>query len=121
MTTHSGGCLCGNVRFAATAPLREVIFCHCSQCRRQTGSHVAATSVPDERLSIDGSDDVTWFAASASARRGFCRHCGSLLFWKPLDEARTSIMAGAFDDPSVLTAGPHIFVDGAAPWDRIAP
>ena len=107
---HTGGCLCGAVRFSASGRLRGVIFCHCSQCRRQSGHFYAATSVPDVALAIEGGDNVTWFRASAKARRGFCRVCGSALFWKHDERAETSLLAGAFDRSDELVGEAHIFV-----------
>jgi hypothetical protein len=117
---QTGGCLCGNVRFETTGPLREVIFCHCSQCRRQSGLYFAATSVAADALTLTGAEEVTWFAASSFATRGFCRTCGSALFWKPNDEPRYAVLAGAFDDPSCLTAGYHVCTEGRAEFYQIA-
>ncbi len=111
---ESGGCLCGKVRFTTRGPLREVVFCHCSQCRRQSGLYYAATSIPADRLSLDGAEHLTWYAASSFAKRGFCGTCGSLLFWKPDDEPRYAVLAGAFDRPEALHPGYHICTDGRA-------
>ena len=105
--TQNGGCLCGAVRFTI-GPLREVIFCHCTQCRKQTGLFYAATSVQGADIDISGA--VTWFASSSFAKRGFCGTCGSALFWKPESEDRYAVLAGAFDDPGALTPGYHICV-----------
>ncbi len=107
---HTGACLCGSVRFRTRGPLRGVVFCHCGQCRRQSGHFVAATSVSDERIVIEGGDAISWFAASPKAKRGFCSRCGSLLFWKHADLDSISVMAGAFDRPTGLIAECHIFV-----------
>lgn len=120
MTPHQGGCLCGAVRFSTTARLRDVIFCHCSQCRRQTGLYYAATSVPKADLVIAGAENLTWYAASDAARRGFCKCCGSALFWEPATADYMAILAGAFDDPSTLTAGYHICTAGRATFYAIA-
>lgn len=106
---HSGHCLCGTVRFRTAGPLREVIACHCNQCRRQTGHFYAATNVSDDQLAVEGGDNVTWYRASEAARRGFCRTCGSALFWKADGADYTSIMAGTFDQPTGLAIGMHIF------------
>lgn len=106
---HSGHCLCGAVRFSTVGPLREVIACHCSQCRRQTGHFYASTDVRDEGLTIEGGENVTWYRASDGAGRGFCRTCGSALFWKADGAASTSIMAGVFDLPTGFRIGMHIF------------
>ncbi len=105
----TGHCLCGAVRFRTRGQLREVIACHCSQCRRQTGLFYAATNVSLDRLDVEGMDEVSWYRASDAARRGFCRTCGSALFWQADGADYMSIMAGAFDQPSGLAIGYHIF------------
>ena len=116
---QTGGCLFGKVRFTTTGPLREVIFCHCSQCRRQSGLYFAATSVSADCLALEGAGNITWFAASGFAKRGFCGTCGSILFWKPNDEARYAILAGAFDHPECLHPGHHICTDGRPEFYQI--
>ncbi len=106
---HEGGCLCGAVRFKTQGKLRELIFCHCSQCRKQTGLYYAATNVLDSHMDVQGVDEITWYRSSSAARRGFCRHCGSALFWKADGLDYTSILAGTFDGPTGLEPGYHIF------------
>ncbi|HVK91187.1 MAG TPA: GFA family protein [Mycoplana sp.] len=106
---HIGHCLCGTVRFRTAGPLREVIACHCSQCRRQSGHFYAATNVKDANLAVEGADNVAWYRATATAGRGFCRTCGSVLFWKGDETDYTSIMAGAFDQPTGLKIACHIY------------
>lgn len=117
---HSGACLCKAVRFTTHGPLRGVVYCHCSQCRRQTGHFVAATSIADERLDIEGAENLSWYASSEDASRGFCRTCGSLLFWKRRSADEISIMAGSFDRPSGLTGVGHIFVGDKGDYYEIA-
>ena len=107
---RTGSCLCGAVRFETAGPLRGVIYCHCSQCRKQTGHFVAATQVGDGDIAISGQGALKWYGASQDARRGFCGTCGSVLFWKHKDMDKTSVMAGAFDTPSGLVGESHIFV-----------
>lgn len=109
-TTHGGGCLCGAVTFRARGPLRGVVYCHCSQCRRQTGHFYAATNVAADRIAIAGAAHITWYRASGFARRGFCGTCGSALFWQRDGAADISVMAGAFDDSAALHGDCHIFV-----------
>lgn len=110
MTTHNGSCLCGAVRFTIAGPLRGVVYCHCSQCRKQTGHFYAATNALDDAVTIQGGDNITWYAASPHARRGFCSTCGSALFWKHNKSDEISVMAGAFEQPSALKGEAHIFV-----------
>ncbi|QDC08528.1 GFA family protein [Oceanicola sp. D3] len=102
----TGRCNCGAVRYASEGPWRPVIACHCSQCRKTTGHHVAATSVPREALEITGKP--RWFASSGDARRGFCPTCGSQLFWDG-PGVNISVMAGTLDAPTGLATKGHIF------------
>ena len=106
----SGSCLCGAVRFQTQGPLRGVIYCHCSQCRKQSGHFYAATNVADDNITITGTENITWYEASSFARRGFCKTCGSVLFWKPGQDAYVSVLAGSFDAPTRLEGECHIFV-----------
>jgi len=101
-----GGCLCGEVSYVVTGALRPVIACHCVQCRKTSGHHVAATSVHRDSIVISG--QVTWFASSDTARRGFCGTCGSNLFWDGPGE-NLSIFAGTLDGPTGLQMKAHIF------------
>ena len=116
--THvfDGGCLCGAVRFRVEGALRPVIYCHCEQCRRTSGHFVAASAADDNAITLTRDDGLRWFASSDTAKRGFCDHCGSSLFWKQHSSDQTSIMAGALDDKTVLTAERHIFVDDKAAY-----
>lgn len=109
---HQGGCLCGAVRYVARGPLRDVVFCHCSQCRRQTGLFYAATAVDRGDLTIPDDSALRWFASSDHALRGFCGTCGSALFWKAHRSGHVAILAGSLDDPSVLRAASHICIEG---------
>jgi hypothetical protein len=108
--THTGGCLCGAVRYQIRGPLREVIACHCSQCRRTSGHHVAMTSVPSGNLRLTSSKSLIWYRSSETAERGFCGICGGNLFWRPSGEDRTAVTAGTLDTPTNITLTKHIFV-----------
>ena len=101
------GCLCGQVRFEADLPLREVFACHCSQCRKTSGHFWAATSVPLDRFRLTETMGQRWFQSSAEARRGFCGNCGASLFWGPQGEARISIAAGALEGATGLHIAQH--------------
>lgn len=107
--TH-GHCLCGAVTYRLTGELRPVMYCHCEQCRRTSGHYVAATACRPEQLTIAGEDNLTWYRSSGSAQRGFCRQCGSNLFWKPAHGRYWSIWAGSIDRPTGLCAAQHIYV-----------
>jgi hypothetical protein len=107
---HTGSCLCGAVHFKATGQLGGVVYCHCSQCRKQTGHYYATTNILDDDLLVEGAENITWFRSSEFGERGFCRTCGSALFWKSRERAHTSVLAGLFDSPTGLTGECHIFL-----------
>lgn len=118
----SGGCLCGGVRYSVRGALRDVIACHCSQCRRTSGHFVAATGAESERITLLKDATLVWFASSSKAERGFCVRCGGNLFWRPLRDARawTSIMAGTLDPPTTIKLKKHIFVADKSDYYEIA-
>ncbi|WP_208350499.1 GFA family protein [Pseudaestuariivita rosea] len=101
-----GSCLCGAIEYHVSGPMRPVIACHCNQCRKSSGHHVAATSAKRELISIKG--NVTWYQSSDTARRGFCGVCGSQLFWDG-PGSHMSIFAGTLDEPTGLKLSGHIF------------
>lgn len=106
-----GSCLCGAVAFEVDPPLRDVVVCHCTQCRKTSGHYWAASSVPLENLRFTNDDGLAWYRSSPSATRGFCWLCGSSLFWKPEDEDRMSLAAGALHGATGLRIAKHIFVE----------
>ena len=99
-TKHTGQCLCGGVKYAVNGPLRQIIACHCSQCRRTSGHHVAASSASTAEIIFESAATLTWYRSSAQAERGFCSLCGGNLFWRQIDSDTTSIMAGTLDTPT---------------------
>ncbi len=105
-----GSCHCGAVKYTVHGKLRDVIACHCNQCRKQSGHFFAATSASNTDLTIEGEDNLTWYNASPDAKRGFCSNCGSALFWKADEDDHTSILAGSLDDEAGIKLSAHIFV-----------
>lgn len=116
----TGSCLCGGVTFQMTGPLDDVIACHCEQCRKQTGNYWSSTHTADIDLVMIKSDGLAWYRSSENAQRGFCKNCGSTLFWKSDGSGRTSICVGSIDGKSGLKLGGHIYVDHAGDYYEIA-
>lgn len=102
----TGGCLCGAIRYSVSGPLRAVIGCHCSQCRKTSGHYVAATATGRADVQVTG--EPVWYRSSPEARRGFCGICGSNLFWDGGGD-RLSIFAGTLDDAAPLRMDRHIY------------
>ncbi|WP_325175497.1 GFA family protein [Cereibacter sphaeroides] len=111
-----GSCLCGQVAFEVEPPLRPVIACHCTQCRRWSGHYWSASSVPLDRFRLLREEGLRWYRASDTASRGFCAGCGASLFWKPDDEARISFSPAAIDGPTGLATAEHIFTAEAGDY-----
>ena len=105
-----GSCECGAVMFELFGTLRDVIGCHCTQCRKTSGHYWAATSVPKEQLKLVRSSGLKWYRSSDKARRGFCTDCGFSLFYELDGEHRTAIGAGTLDSPNGLKTMRHIYV-----------
>ncbi len=114
--TANGGCLCGAVTYKVTGQLRPILYCHCEQCRRTSGHFVAATACRRSQLDINGEKDIKWYSSSPEAQRGFCRHCGSNMFWQPDPGRFWSIWAGTLDRPTGLKASSHIYVHMASDY-----
>ena len=105
----TGSCLCGAISFTASDPARDPAACHCTQCRKQSGHYWAAVQVMDDDLAVSGAP--RWYAASDTAKRGFCPTCGSFLFWKGRDDPDTGVALGALDGPTGLTLDRHIWTE----------
>lgn len=121
MTTQidkAGSCLCGTIRWRALGPMRNIIACHCVQCRKTSGHFSAYSSLDHDEIVIEG--DVTWYRSSAEAQRGFCATCGSVMFWQPEGEARVSVAAGSIEGASGLKIISHIFCGSKGDYYDIA-
>lgn len=117
--TYKGSCLCGAVSYEITGPLRPVVGCHCRQCQKTSGHYVAATQGRWDQLDVKREDGLAWFRSSETASRGFCKECGSSLFWRPHGNDTVSIMAGTLDLPTGLTMSCHIHSDAKSDYYQI--
>jgi hypothetical protein len=106
----SGRCLCGAVQYQLRGPIREVVNCHCGQCLRSHGHFAAYTRLERADFVLTEDRGLKWYRSSDFARRGFCRDCGSSLFWEPSRSGEISVAAGTIDPPTGLKTIRHIFV-----------
>lgn len=115
---YTGQCLCGAVRYEVRGPLTDPHACHCGQCRRQSGHFVVGTEAKRGDFALTEQRGLAWYRSSEWARRGFCRECGSALFWDD-DGDFVGISVGSLDQPTGLTLARHIFVDDKADYYKI--
>jgi hypothetical protein len=115
----TGGCQCGGVRYEVRGRLRDVIACHCVQCRRTSGHFVAATACRRETFTLVKAQSLKWYSCVPGFRRGFCRECGSSLFFEEEGGNRVSIAAGSLDEPQGLKIAAHIFASEAGDYYSI--
>ncbi|MGN6166908.1 MAG: GFA family protein [Solirubrobacteraceae bacterium] len=115
----TGRCLCGAVAYEVRGPLREVLVCHCEECRRWHGHVSATTAAKREDLVMREERGLRWIESprsDARARRGFCAECGSSLFWDPPGHETSSIAAGTLDGKTGLGVASHWYVSQAADY-----
>ncbi|QJB70105.1 GFA family protein [Parasphingorhabdus halotolerans] len=107
---HKGSCLCGAVQIEVAGDLPEADACHCTNCRKQSGHYWASTDIPAGALTVRGEENVSWYQSSEKVRRGFCKTCGSFLFWDANTVDKTAVAMGCFDTPTRTKLWSHIFV-----------
>ena len=120
--TVRGSCLCGGVQFEVTLPFTDANYCHCSRCRKHSGSEAAATArVPRERFELlSGEELIRVYEPDDGAVKAFCTVCGSSLFgrrWPEGDEI--AIRLGTIDGDPEIRPQLHSFVDSTPAWSEI--
>jgi len=105
----TGACLCKAVTFVADGVSPKFSACHCGMCRRWNGGApyfaVAATSV-----AFTGEEHIARYDSSDWAQRGFCKQCGTHLFYALKQPQRYLLSMGCFDDDE-FTISREIFID----------
>lgn len=117
-----GSCLCGSVRFGYERAVTQVGMCHCSKCRKVSGTGSNATIiVPEADFHwLAGAELRRVFAMPSGWKTTFCERCGSPLPQTIRDAAAYWVPAGLLDDDPGLRIGGHIWVGSKAAWDEIA-
>jgi hypothetical protein len=125
MTTLTGGCLCGAIRYETSASPVFSGNCHCRDCQQISGSaYMPMIFVPEASVTISG--EVSYFVKTGDSgkqvTRGFCPTCGSQLFGKPeIVPGVLAIRAGSLDNPALYQPQMDIYVASAQPWDVMNP
>ena len=110
MTEGKGQCLCGAVKFTAKNMSNDVDACHCGMCRRWGGGPLMAVSCGTE-VEFEGREYITVYDSSDWAERGFCRKCGSHLFYRLKGANEHQIPAGLFESQESFNFDLQVFID----------
>jgi hypothetical protein len=116
----AGRCLCGQVEYRVADAFAYALNCHCSNCRRATGSAFKAfAGIERSRLTVTrGASDLLIFG-EALAHDARCRACGSLLYSVVREGAYVHLTLGTLTDAPTIRPSAHIFVGSKAPWFSI--
>jgi hypothetical protein len=119
---YIGGCLCGKVRFQISGGIQNIIYCHCSQCRKAQGSAFATNGNVDanEFKFISGESELTAYESSPGQNKYFCKNCGSPIMSKNESSPdRVRVRLGVIESDITERPMAHIFVTSKANWEKI--
>jgi len=115
-----GRCLCGTVEYAVADEFAYALNCHCSQCRRATGSAFKPfAGIARDKLRITKGDDSLTIYGEGACHDVHCRACGSMLYSVVRDGAFVHVTMGTLVDAPSIRPSAHIFVGSKAPWFTI--
>lgn len=116
-----GGCNCGAIRYRAQGAPVVVAQCHCSNCRKQSGSAFSVNLLfKKDVVSHDGDltvyEDTETLSGNPVLRK-FCGRCGSPIFSETTDgRGMLVVKAGTLDDPAPFAPTVSIWTATALPW-----
>ncbi|EEM2539599.1 GFA family protein [Salmonella enterica subsp. enterica serovar Morehead] len=105
-----GHCLCGRVGITAGRMSRHLVACHCGMCRKWGGGPFMAVSCGTD-VTFSGEAYISTFRSSEWAERGFCRTCGTHLFYRRVGTGHYEIPVGLFDDADIASFTLQIFTE----------
>lgn len=119
---YQGSCLCGKVKFHIVGQINDIIHCHCSLCRKSSGTAYATNgfvNVSDFNV-IAGEDNLTHFELRPGKKRHFCKTCASPIYSSnSQDNSRIRIRLGVLDSDINEQPISHNFVTSKANWDDL--
>ena len=119
-TTLTGSCLCGAMKYEITGEPQRFVHCHCSRCRKATGTGHASNLFlePASLKWLAGEDQFRSYKVPEAKRftNAFCANCGSRMPRRLKDTNAVIIPAGSLDGDAPLKPAARIFYDSRAPW-----
>jgi hypothetical protein len=118
--TLAGRCFCGTVEYTVPDQFLYAMICHCSNCRRTTGSAFKPfAGIERGKLTITRGEDQLLVYGTPDANDTHCRRCGSLLYSVVRAGAYVHVTLGTLVDDPGIRPSRHIFVGSKAPWFTI--
>lgn len=105
-----GSCLCGAVHVTAELNSNGIGVCHCTMCRKWGGGPLFAVE-SESRIEFDGAQEISIFSSSEWAERGFCRQCGTHLFYRLKETQHYALPVWLFDGSTEWRFSEQIFID----------
>jgi hypothetical protein len=118
----TGSCLCGGIRYEITGELGDFGYCHCTSCRKASGSaHGANTPVDRARFHLrSGASLLKEYESSPGKLRVFCSHCGSPIYaYRTASADVLRVRLGSLDTPFTKHPRAHSWVSDKAAWEPI--
>lgn len=116
----AGSCYCGVVRYTVADEFRYAANCHCSNCRRATGSAFKPfAGIERDKLRVTKGADQLMKHGDEAGHDARCRTCGSLLYSVVREGAFVHVAMGTLVDAPSIRPDKHIFVGSKAPWFTI--
>ena len=110
LSVVKGSCLCGVVNISTTGINQHVAACHCNMCRKWGGSALLGVECNND-INFSGEDNIAVYESSEWAERGFCKKCGSHLFYRLKENNHYYIPVGIFDNPEKLVFDLQVFIE----------
>jgi len=116
-----GKCLCGEVQFEVVGQLPNFYQCHCSLCRKLTGSASDTATFVDTRqfIWVNGVQNIKSFTTATGYRSDFCNECGSNVPHLMNNKVQYWVPAGLLEGQTTSVVSAHLFVKSKATWDVI--
>ena len=119
---YKGSCLCGSIQFELEGNVTDIIHCHCSLCRKASGSAYATNgfiNAQDLKLT-DQDNTLTFYESSEGKRKYFCKSCGSPIYSSNAQSTeRYRLRLGALDSDISERPISHNFVTSKANWEDL--
>ena len=112
----SGGCQCGTVRYHTSEMLDNAHLCHCRMCQKAVGNIFAALVAAPREALVWTRGTPARFRSSEHVDRGFCRDCGTPLFYDDTEAARINLTIGSLDHPELFPPHANTGQEGQVPW-----